>query len=143
MDFTLTGVDGSKLALASLRGSVVILDFWATWCQPCRIQHPLYEEVKKRFRGRKDVVFLGINADEDRSLVDGFLENMQWNRANVYYEDGLQRFLQVSAIPSTILFDKQGRIASRMNGFLPETFVEQLTERIASALKESAPGGAK
>ncbi|HEV8145377.1 MAG TPA: thioredoxin-like domain-containing protein [Bryobacteraceae bacterium] len=143
MDFTLTGVDGSKLALASLRGSVVVLDFWATWCQPCRIQHPLYEEVKKRFRGRKDVVFLGINADEDRSLVDGFLENMQWSRANVYYEDGLQRFLQVSAIPSTIVFDKQGRIASRMNGFLPETFVEQLTERIASALRESSAGGAK
>ena len=143
MDFTLTGVDGSKLALKSLRGSVVILDFWATWCQPCRIQHPLYEEVKKRFRGRTDVVFLGINADEDRNLVDGFLENMQWSRANVYYEDGLQRFLQVSAIPSTILFDKQGRIASRMNGFLPETFVEQLTERIAAALRESAAGDTK
>jgi hypothetical protein len=99
--------------------------------------------VKKRFRGRKDVVFLGINADEDRSLVDGFLENMQWNRANVYYEDGLQRFLQVSAIPSTILFDKTRPHRQPDEWISPETFVEQLTERIASALKESAPGGAK
>jgi len=48
--------------------------------------------------------------------------------------DGLQRLLQVSSIPTTMLFDKQGHVASRMNGFLPETFVGQLTERIESAL---------
>jgi thiol-disulfide isomerase/thioredoxin len=138
MDFTLTALEGPKLELKSLRGKVLILDFWATWCQPCRIQHPLYEEVKKRFRGRNDVVFLAIDTDEDRTPVAGFLEGMQWGKSNVYFDDGLQKLLQVSAIPSTILFDKQGRIASRMNGFLPDSFVEMLTERIGTALKESS-----
>jgi thiol-disulfide isomerase/thioredoxin len=133
MQFTLTALDGSKLALAKLRGSVVVLDFWATWCQPCRAQHPLYEELKKRFHDHADVVFLSIDTDEDRSLVAPFLEQIGWSRT-VYFDDGLQRLLQVSSIPSTILFDKQGRIASRMNGFIPDSFVEQITERINAAL---------
>ena len=50
MGFTLTGLDGQKLKLDSLKGKVVILDFWATWCGPCRIQHPMYDEVKTRFK---------------------------------------------------------------------------------------------
>jgi thiol-disulfide isomerase/thioredoxin len=136
MRFTLTGLDGKKLTLASLKGSVVILDFWATWCQPCRIQHPLYEAVKQRFKDRSDVVFLAIDADEDRSLVAPFLDEIKWTRASVYFDDGLQRLLQVTSIPTTIMFDKQGHVASRMTGFLPDKFVDQLSERIKSALEE-------
>ena len=133
--FTLDGVDGSKLTLGSLKGSVVILDFWATWCGPCRAQHPLYEAVKERFKDRKDVVFLAIDADEDRTLVAPFLKEMNWT-GRFYFEDGLQKLLGVGNIPTTVVFDKQGRVASKMVGFLPEKFVDQLTERIASALKD-------
>jgi len=134
--FTLTGLDGKKLTLASLKGSVVILDFWATWCQPCRIQHPLYEQVKQRFKDRSDVVFLAIDADEDHTLVAPFLDEIKWTRAAVYFDDGLQRLMQVTSIPTTIMFDKQGHVASRMTGFLPDKFVDQLSERIKSALAE-------
>ena len=67
--FTLSVVGGnSKLNLASLRGKVLIFDFWATWCVPCHAQHPLYEEVRQRFRDRSDLVFLAVNTDEDREL---------------------------------------------------------------------------
>ncbi len=138
MQFTLTGLDDKKLKLASLKGNVVVLDFWATWCKPCRMQHPMYETVKQRFKDRSDVVFLSIDADEDRQLVSPFLDEQKWSRA-VYFDDGLQRLLQVSAIPTTILFNKRGQVSSRMNGFLPELFVDQLTERIRSALAESNP----
>jgi thiol-disulfide isomerase/thioredoxin len=133
--FTLTGLDGSKLALASLKGKVIVLDFWATWCQPCRIQHPMYEQVKQRFKDRSDVVFLAVDTDEDRELVAPFLEKQNWSKA-VYFEDGLQRLLQVGSIPTTMLLDKQGRVASRMAGFLPDQFVNQLTSRIVAALGE-------
>ena len=134
LQFTLTGVDGGKLALSALKGSVVVFDFWATWCQPCRIQHPLYEQVKQRFKDHRDVVFLSIDTDEDHSKVAPFLDEQKWSRM-VYFEDGLQRLLQVTSIPTTVLFDKQGRVASRMNGFLPGSFVDQLSERIQSALE--------
>jgi thiol-disulfide isomerase/thioredoxin len=112
----------------------VILDFWATWCNPCRIQHPMYDQVQQRFKDRGDVVLLSIDADEDHSIVAPFLEKQKWTRDRVYFEDGLQKLLQVSDIPTTIVFDKQGRVASRMNGFLPDRFVDQLTERIQTAL---------
>jgi len=133
LQFRLTSLEGKTLTLADLKGSVVIFDFWATWCQPCRMQHPLYEQVKERFKNRKDVIFLSIDTDEDHSLVAPFLDKQKWSKT-VYFEDGLERLLQVTSIPTTVLFDKQGRVASRMNGFLPQTFVDQLTERIQSAL---------
>jgi thiol-disulfide isomerase/thioredoxin len=134
MGFTIGGLDGQKLKLGSLKGKVVILDFWATWCGPCRIQHPMYDQVQEKFKDRGDVVLLSIDTDEDHSIVSGFLDQQKWPKTRVYFEDGLQKLLQVSDIPTTIVFDKQGRLASRMNGFLPDRFVEQLTERIRSAL---------
>jgi thiol-disulfide isomerase/thioredoxin len=138
MQFTLSAVEGEKLQLSSLRGKVVILDFWATWCGPCRIQHPLYEQVKDKFKGRTDVVFLSIDTDENRGLVKPFLEQAKWSQ-RVYFEDGLQQLLQVSSIPTTVIFNKKGEVASRMNGFLPDRFVDMLTERIREALQELPP----
>jgi len=137
MAYTISGLDGQKLKLGSLKGKVVILDFWATWCGPCRIQHPMYDQVQERFKDRGDVVLLSIDTDEDHSIVSGFLDQQKWPKARVYFEDGLQKLLQVGDIPTTIVFDRQGRVASRMNGFLPDRFVEQLSERIQGALVET------
>ena len=134
MEFTVTALDGRKLKLSSLKGNVVVLDFWATWCGPCRVQHPLYEEVKKRFEGRKDLVFLAIDTDEDRSVVEPFLAEQMWDKG-VYYEDGLARLLQVASIPTTVIFDKKGQVASRMNGFAAESFVDQLSNRLGELLR--------
>src|SRR4029077_9166737 len=117
MKFTLTALDGGKLDLKSTRGKVVIFDFWATWCVPCRAQHPLYEELKKRFRERDDVMFLSVNTDEDHQLVAPFLEAQRWSASNIFFDNGLVRLLTVSTIPTPIIADKQGRLASRMNGF--------------------------
>jgi thiol-disulfide isomerase/thioredoxin len=135
IEFTLSSVKGTKLALASLKGKVLILDFWATWCGPCRGQHPLYDQVKQRFKGRADVVFLSINTDEDRGLVEPFLDEAKWSK-EVYFEDGLSAALRVSSIPTTVIFGKRGEVFSRMNGYIPERFVDMLTERIQAALKE-------
>lgn len=135
-DFKLSGLDSDPLPLSSLKGKVVVMDFWATWCGPCRVQHPLYEEVKKKFKSRPDVVFLAIDTDEERSLVKPFLEDQHWDK-KVYFEDGLQRMLKVNSIPTTVIFNKRGELFSRMNGFLPDRFVDMLTERIQEALKEN------
>jgi thiol-disulfide isomerase/thioredoxin len=135
MQYTVTSLDGAKLNLASLKGKVVILDFWATWCGPCRIQHPLYDEVKKKFAANPNIVFLAIATDEDQNLVKPFLTGQNWDTKNVYFEDGLTSFLRVSSIPATLVIDATGHIYSRMNGFLPERFVSMLSERISEALE--------
>jgi thiol-disulfide isomerase/thioredoxin len=140
MKFTLTALDGSKLDLKSMRGKVVIFDFWATWCVPCRAQHPLYEELKKRFRERDDVVFLSVDTDEDHQLVAPFLEAQSWS-SNVFFDNGLVRLLTVSSIPTTIIADKQGRVASRMNGFNGDKFVGDIAARVQAIL--DASGGEK
>jgi thiol-disulfide isomerase/thioredoxin len=135
MKFTLGALGGGKLDLKTMRGKVLIFDFWATWCVPCRAQHPLYEEVKQRFRQRDDVVFLSVDTDEDRGLVPSFVEEQHWS-GNVFFDDGLVRLLAINTIPSTMIADKQGRLVSRMNGFTRDTFVDQLTARIRAALAD-------
>ena len=133
LQFTLGSLEGPPLQLASLQGKVIIMDFWATWCGPCRVQHPLYEEVKKKFKDNPDVVFLSVDTDEDRTAVKPYVTENHWS-PKVYFEDGLSRNLQVGSIPTTVVFDKKGAVASRMNGFVPERFVDVLTERIQDAL---------
>lgn len=136
MKFTLRALDGGqKLEMASLKGKVLILDFWATWCVPCRAQHPLYDQVKKRFQDRSDVMFLSINAAEDRDLISHFLDEQKWSRT-VYLDSGLVRLWSVNSIPATIVIDKQGQMASRMNGFVPDSFVEQLARRVEALLAD-------
>lgn len=133
-EFTITGLDGQKLQMSSFKGKVLVLDFWATWCIPCRGQHPIYGEVMARYAKRKDVAFLPLSTDDDHSVVQPFLESQMWDAKGVYFDDGLQRLLGVSQIPTTIILDKNGQVSSRMNGFAPDRFKDDLIERIDSAL---------
>jgi thiol-disulfide isomerase/thioredoxin len=134
MEFVLSGPGGRRLEMAMLKGKIVVLDFWATWCSPCRVQHPLYEQVEKRFEGNPDVVFLSVNTDEDHGLVPPFLAMVKWTEP-VYYEDGLSRALAVTSLPTTLVIDRQGAVFSRIAGFSPESFFETLTARIRAALE--------
>jgi thiol-disulfide isomerase/thioredoxin len=135
LDFTLSSLKGERLDLSSLKGKVIVMDFWATWCGPCRAQKPLYDQVKKSFGDKKDVVFLAVSTDEDRALVEPFLTAQKWSKS-VYFEDGLANAMRISSIPTTVVFNKRGEIVSRMNGFVADRFVEMLSERIREALTE-------
>ena len=139
LEFTLSALEGAPLKLASLQGKVIVMDFWATWCGPCRVQHPLFEKVKERFRGHPGVVFLAVNADEDRTAVAPFVKAEGWSR-ETYFEDGLAALLRVNSLPTTLIFDKNGKLMDRMIGFLPDRFTEQLTKEIGQALGSNAEG---
>lgn len=134
-EWTIRRLDGESFPLAGLAGKVVVLDFWATWCGPCRAQHPLFDQVREKFAGNDKVVILSINTDEDRSVVAPFLETYKWSNT-VYFEDGLSSFLKINSIPTTVILDKRGRVFSRMVGFIPDRFAAMLTERIHEALAE-------
>lgn len=135
LDFSISGLNGEKLNLATLKGKVIVFDFWATWCGPCRAQQPLYEEVKKRFASNPDVVLLNVSTDENRDLVKPFLARNGWNKT-VYFEDGLAGLLRVTSIPTTVVFNRRGEVSARMNGYIVEKFVDMLSERIEQALSE-------
>ena len=134
LDFTLSGLKGELLDLSSLKGKVVVFDFWATWCGPCRGQYPLYEQVKRRFEGRAEVVFLAVSTDEDREAVAPFLESNKWSKS-VYFEDGLATFLRVNSIPTTVVLGRGGEVYSRLQGYIAGRFVDMLSDRIEEALQ--------
>jgi thiol-disulfide isomerase/thioredoxin len=133
-DFTLPAVDKAvpPLVLSSLKGKTVVMDFWATWCVPCRAQQPLIEKVEMHYEDAPDVVFLAVDADDDSSVVAPFAKEQGW-KTRGYFEAGLARQLVVSQIPTVLVIDPNGRISSRMIGFIPERFEQMLTERVEEA----------
>lgn len=132
-DFVLPRTEGTEtLRIASLKGKTVVMDFWATWCAPCRIQHPLIENVKNKFKNDPNVVFLSVDSDEDRAPVPGFLKEMKWEGPS-YYEAGLGRLLNIASIPTILILGPSGNVSSRMTGFIPERFEDMLAERIRDA----------
>ncbi len=138
-DFTLPPVGEAKpLAMSSLKGKTVVLDFWATWCVPCRAQHPLIEEVRARYEKDQDVAFVAVDTDDDVSLVAPFMKQQSWTNP-AWLEGGLERKLTINSIPTTIVLDPAGRVSSRIAGVIPGRFEKMLTERIEEARRTGRP----
>jgi thiol-disulfide isomerase/thioredoxin len=133
--FRLRGLRGDEIRLADFKDKILVLDFWATWCVPCRFLHPLVEQVKHKYAGHPEIVFLSINADEDRSLVRPFIDELKWSD-QVYFDDGLAFFYRISSIPTTLVFNRRKEMVARMAGFAPTAYVDMLTEGIEEARKE-------
>jgi thiol-disulfide isomerase/thioredoxin len=140
VDFTLPAVDKAAppLVLSKLKGKTVVMDFWATWCAPCRAQQPLLEKLATQYAGAPDVLFVAVDADDDLSLVAPFLSDQKWQNQG-YFEAGLARLLNVNSIPTVLVLDPGGQISSRMIGFIPDRFDQMLTERVEEARKRT-PG---
>jgi thiol-disulfide isomerase/thioredoxin len=135
LEFRLSGLRGDSLRLADLKGKVLVLDFWATWCAPCRFQHPILEQIKMKYRAHRDVAFVSIATDENRSLVRPFIEELKWSD-QVYFEDGLARFYRITSIPTLMVFNRRGELVSRLSGFVPERYEQMVVEKIEEAREE-------
>jgi thiol-disulfide isomerase/thioredoxin len=131
--FVLRKMDGSAVPLAPLRGKVLVLSFWATWCGPCRELEPKFVQVAKNYAGNADIVFYAVNTDEDESLVAPFLSHEKWDVPAVY-ADGLDDFMKVQSLPTVLILDRSGKITYRINGYPPEGFAENLTNAIQAAV---------
>ena len=138
--FVLQRLDGSALRMADLQGKVVVMDFWATWCGPCRLQGRFLERVVESFRSEPAASFLAVNVDEDRDPVPGFVREEKW-KMPVAYAQGLDHLLQVSALPTLVIFDRQGKIVFREEGMDPSTFEDQLASRLREILARQTATG--
>jgi thiol-disulfide isomerase/thioredoxin len=128
--------DGAPYAMAANKGKVLAMNFWTTWCGPCREWEPHFEKVAGNFAGReKDVVFLEVNCDEDETLVGAYLAEEK-PKSSVLFADGLDLLLGVNSFPTTLILDRAGRIAYRAEGFDPESSDRGLVEAIGKALQE-------
>jgi peroxiredoxin len=119
-DFTLPGIDGKDLKLSSYKGKVVILDFWATWCPPCRKGIPDLIELKKKY-GSKGLEVIGVSLDtETKNQVPAFVKDKGINYPVVYGTQTVaQQYGGIEAIPTSFIIDKQGKIAASYQGLMP------------------------
>jgi thiol-disulfide isomerase/thioredoxin len=129
-EFTLRKApEGSPFPFSGTKGKVVVLNFWATWCGPCRAMEPHFERVAAHFAAQKDVVFLGLNCDDDEALVGPYLEEEK-PRTAVLFADGLEQLLAVQSFPTTVILDRTGKIAFRADGFDADTVDRALVEAV-------------
>ncbi|HKY32465.1 MAG TPA: TlpA disulfide reductase family protein, partial [Candidatus Polarisedimenticolia bacterium] len=115
-DFEITLADGSRATLSSFKGKIVLVDFWATWCQPCVDEMPSLRAAYQRYRKRGFVV-LGISLDQDPATVRHFatLHRMDWPLAasGLGMGDPLVRHYSIQALPMSYLIDREGIIRGR------------------------------
>jgi peroxiredoxin len=113
--FSGTLLDGGKFSSSSLRGQVAVLNFWGSWCPPCRVETPEFQQVYDQDAGR-GVTFLGVNVKDDEQLARAYLTSNDITFPSLYDPRGevalAFRDYPANAIPSTIVLDRQGRVAA-------------------------------
>ena len=142
-DFALKDVNGKTVRLSDYRGKVVLLDFWATWCGPCRIEIPWFMDLERRNKD-KGFAVLGVSMDDDGwEAVKPFLSDLGVNyRVVIGNEETSQLYGGVDALPTTFLIDRVGKIAAVHVGLASrrdfEDGVEQLLQSPAPAVVSRA-----
>lgn len=130
-DFELPLFDGRTLRLADLRGQGVVLNFWASWCPPCRTEAPIFASLSEAFRDR-GVVFVGVNIQDNETDARAFLEEFKIGYPNGPDPGEIATEYGIAAIPTTIFIDAEGRIARRWIGGLTEPqlvgFLEEMLQ---------------
>jgi peroxiredoxin len=149
-DFALKDADGKLVHLSDYRGKVVLLDFWATWCGPCKIEIPWFMDMQRKNKDRGFEV-LGVSMDDEGwEVVKPFLADLQVNYRVVIGNDATaQLYGGVDALPTTFLIDRGGKIAAVHVGLASkkdfEDGIEQLLQGptgggITRAALHSVPG---
>src|SRR5262249_4039286 len=114
-DFTLTDLDGHLFNLKSQRGKAVLMEFWASWCGPCRLEMPIVEKLHRDFR-HKGLIVVGIN-DEDPEVAQEFLQDKEFTFSMLVDKDGeVADQYEVDAIPTLVLINREGKIVHREVG---------------------------
>jgi len=130
LDFTLKRYpDQQAFKLSSERGHVVLLDVWATWCEPCRDALPMYQDMQKEFAA-KGFKLLTINVDADPNQIPKFLKETKLQLdilldPNAEYAENT---LKVKMMPTSLLIDRKGRVRQVHEGFAEEFFSKYMTE---------------
>lgn len=142
-EFKLTGSNGEVITNKDIRGKVVVLDFWATWCAPCIKSFPALMEVEESFSENENVKFLYVNTLESSSRDSVYILNFLKNKGidtTVYFDttSSLSDKLGVKTLPYKLILNKSGEIMFKDLGFYgePEDLIRDLTEKINSLLNE-------
>ena len=133
-NFSLTDLQGKSLQLTDFRGKVVLLDYWATWCAPCKIEVPHLVELQKKY-GPQGLQIIGISMDDDSATVQTFAREFAVNYPIAMGNAQLaEAYGGVLGLPVAFLIDRDGRIVKRMDG---DAKLHGLDSEIGQLLKEN------
>jgi len=141
-DFSITTSEGEYIALEDLRGKVVLLDFWATWCPPCVASTPAFRSLYKRFQKEPSFVMIAISSDREADKWREFIAKNQMVWPQYRDRDSkVQRAFEVRSFPTYVLIDHEGIVRFRHSGF-GSSGTTQIEEAISKALKvkSKSPG---
>ncbi len=125
-NFSLTKLDGGQIKLEELKGKPVLLNFWATWCVPCRTEMPEIEAALRSHR-QENLVVLGINAQEAPQAIQKFLDEGSYHWPMLLDPEGsVKTLFKVNSFPTSIFIDRQGYIRSLRVGVLDKAFLLSL-----------------
>jgi thiol-disulfide isomerase/thioredoxin len=114
-DFKLTSLDGKPLTLAALEGKVVLLNFWATWCGPCRAEIPDLVALQDRYKGRLQII--GLNVDDEEADIKQYVEETGINYPVAMTSNDVRlQFGGIPALPTSFVLDTQGRVVQKHVG---------------------------
>jgi len=132
-DFSLTDLTGQKLSLSSYRGKVVLLDFWATWCVPCRAEIPHFVEMQNRY-GAQGLQIIGISMDDDEQLARDFRQQYKMNYPVAMGSPALaEQYGGILGLPITFTIDREGRIFRKHIGATdPSIFEAEIKKLLAT-----------
>jgi len=124
-DFTLTDMEGNKVSLSDYKGKIILLDFWATWCGPCKMEIPSFIKLQNDYKD--DVVVIGVSLDQSGpAAVVPFAKKMNINYP-IVYGDGkvVQAYGGVRGIPTTFVIDKEFNIQRKYVGYTDHKVFEK------------------
>jgi peroxiredoxin len=130
-DFTLPDLEGNRLTLSDFKGKVIILNFWATWCPPCREEIPDFVELYEEYKD-DGLVIIGVNLDRgDSRAVKKFSKNYKINYPIVTGNVSVtQDYGGIRGIPTTFIIDRKGNIKEKYLGYQPKATFQEAVERL-------------
>jgi len=134
-EMTWVSTDGLKTDFGSLKGKAVILDFWATYCPPCRDEIPHLNELKAKYGDDLQIIGLNVGGDDDRPKIPAFAKQYSISYPIAFPEDALLNFVSGNddRIPQTAVFDRNGKLVTKIVGFDP-SIKRELDAAIETAL---------
>jgi thiol-disulfide isomerase/thioredoxin len=118
LKFSFKDTEGKKVSLSDFKGKVIILDFWATWCVPCKAEIPGFIELQKKY-GEKGLQIIGLSVDDSMPTAKKYATEMKMNYPVLLAEgkeDILKAYDPIPSIPVSVVIDRQGRIVARHLG---------------------------